>query len=577
MALTGLAMIRQSSSGLSIAGNLGIRLGAVSGANLGTEAAMAWLKPMLNGAPNALDADIAAQSYYSDWGTTDNSRLNGDPTLFSAADWNNSVLVTNDDGTGNEVRYIVERLCKFSNLGQSAPTQKCVETTLSDGSDKSAPATTTPSRARRRPRSCTTASRPASRVRATPSATSRSCWYRPERDPSKNEQSEQAMNHHHSPMAPKPQPSKRLAVCWALVLSSMISTPVLSAQTDISSSPITSTNAAQVKPNIMLLMDTSGSMGWGHMPDEVETQVGIGSIGYKAAQCNVLFYNSTQSYAVPKNADGTLFPTPSFSSARYDAFDTTNLTTVDLSSAFKAYDDNTLRTTGYNDTAQPAYYYTKSGGTVPITGYTSTPCTDADPYAAVVPASLSPAPPATTVTFPSSDGGTWTRTLVGAGEQQNFAIWFTFYRTRILLVKSAASLAFTPLTDSFRVGFITVKPKDNPTDSAINARQIPGDRRLHVDAARAVVCQAVLAKAERLVADQRRTGAGRAALRGQARRHQRRHARGSGAVRVPAELHHHDHRRLLECPGRVDGDGRPSSAARSTCPGKRWSASGTAT
>ena len=277
------------------------------------------------------------------------------------------------------------------------------------------------------------------------------------------------MNDHHSPMAPKPQPSKRLAVCWALVLSSMISTPVLSAQTDISSSPITSTNAAQVKPNIMLLMDTSGSMGWGHMPDEVETQVGIGSIGYKAAQCNVLFYNSTQSYAVPKNADGTLFPTPSFSSARYDAFDTTNLTTVDLSSAFKAYDDNTLRTTGYNDTAQPAYYYTKSGGTVPITGYTSTPCTDADPYAAVVPASLSPAPPATTTTFPSSDGGTWTRTLVGAAEQQNFAIWFTYYRTRILLVKSAASLAFTPLTDSFRVGFITVKPKDNPTDAAINA------------------------------------------------------------------------------------------------------------
>ena len=53
---------------------------------------------------------------------------------------------------------------------------------------------------------------------------------------------------------------------------------------------------------------------------------------------------------MPKNADGTLFPTPSFSSARYDAFDTTNLTTVDLSSAFKAYDDNTLRTTGYNDT-----------------------------------------------------------------------------------------------------------------------------------------------------------------------------------------------------------------------------------
>ena len=70
-----------------------------------------------------------------------------------------------------------------------------------------------------------------------------------------------------------PRRGRRCArpLCWALVLSSMISTPVLSAQTDISSSPITSTNAAQVKPNVMLLVDASGSMGWGHMPDEMES------------------------------------------------------------------------------------------------------------------------------------------------------------------------------------------------------------------------------------------------------------------------------------------------------------------
>jgi hypothetical protein len=137
MALTGLAMIRQSSSGLSIAGNLGIRQGAVSGADLGTEAAMSWLKPKLSAGAGALDNDIAGQAYYSDWGTSDASRLNGDPTLFSAADWNNSVLVTSDDGTGNEVRYIVERLCLKPNLPQSDSTQQCVETTLTDGSDKS--------------------------------------------------------------------------------------------------------------------------------------------------------------------------------------------------------------------------------------------------------------------------------------------------------------------------------------------------------------------------------------------------------------------------------------------------------
>src|SRR5664280_640391 len=251
---------------------------------------------------------------------------------------------------------------------------------------------------------------------------------------------------------PRPSPGLRTAVCWALVLSSMISTPVLSAQTDISTSPITSTNAAQVKPNIMLLMDTSYSMGWTHMPDEVETQVGVDAIGYKAAQCNALYYNPTQTYAMPKQADGSQFTAPVFANAPYDGYDNTS-PNVNLSAAFKAYDDVTLRTSGYNDTPQAAYYYVKTGGTVPIATYNSSPCLDSD----------------VNMTVTSSDSGTWTRVVVGAGEQANFAVWYSFYRTRILLIKSAASLAFTPLTDSFRVGFITVKPKDNPTDAAINS------------------------------------------------------------------------------------------------------------
>ena len=264
-----------------------------------------------------------------------------------------------------------------------------------------------------------------------------------------------------------PSGAARQALLWALTLSSMISTPVLAAQTDISSAPITSTNAAQVKPNIMLLMDTSGSMGWGHMPDEVESQVGYAAIGYKAAQCNVLYYKRDQAYATPKQANGLPFATPSFTGARYDAFDIASFITVDLSSAFKAYDDNTLRTSGSNDTPQPAYYYYKTGGTVPIAAYNASPCLDGDAGASM----------------PSSDGGIWNRVTVGPSsgvggvdERNNFAIWYSYYRTRILLIKSAASLAFTPLTDSFRVGFITVKPKDNKTDLTINpAKYLPID------------------------------------------------------------------------------------------------------
>ena len=62
------------------------------------------------------------------------------------------------------------------------------------------------------------------------------------------------------------------------------------------STPIASTTAALVKPNIMLLMDASGSMARTHMPDEVETMMGATSVGYKSSQCNVLYYDPAQTY-----------------------------------------------------------------------------------------------------------------------------------------------------------------------------------------------------------------------------------------------------------------------------------------
>ena len=133
MALTGLAMIRQSGSGLSIAGNLGMRQNALSGADLGTEAALAWWQPLL-ATPGALDSDIVAQGYFSDWGTTDPTRITGDPSQYN---WNNSVVLPGQDASGNTVSYIIERLCKLNNQPSTAAGQQCVETALSNGNDMS--------------------------------------------------------------------------------------------------------------------------------------------------------------------------------------------------------------------------------------------------------------------------------------------------------------------------------------------------------------------------------------------------------------------------------------------------------
>src|SRR5678815_1371922 len=154
----------------------------------------------------------------------------------------------------------------------------------------------------------------------------------------------------------------RFLGCGVAALAFAVS-PLQAAQTDISSTPITSTNSAQVKPNIMLLMDTSDSMSFSHMPDEVETMLGpisttdvAARIGYKSSQCNVLYYNPSTTYVLPKRADGSFFPTPSFSSAPYDVYDTLSSVTVNLASGFTPYDDSTLRHGGWTYPLTPAYY-----------------------------------------------------------------------------------------------------------------------------------------------------------------------------------------------------------------------------
>ena len=248
----------------------------------------------------------------------------------------------------------------------------------------------------------------------------------------------------------------------AVVVALAIASSSHAAPTDISNNPIASSTSAAVKPNIMLLMDASGSMARTHMPDELETTAGPTSIGYKSAQCNVLYYNPTQLYTRPKRFDGTFFPAPAFGSAPYAGFGAyyaaPDLSVTDLNTRFVAYDNTTLDVVSpFPDTPQRAYYYVYTGPEA--LKFDTLPCAQHDGGATVA----------------TAGGGLWTKTFpTTAAESQNFAIWYSFYRTRISLIKSAASLAFSPLNDTKRVGFITVEPKDTPTSAAINpVRYLP--------------------------------------------------------------------------------------------------------
>src|SRR5450432_799229 len=192
------------------------------------------------------------------------------------------------------------------------------------------------------------------------------------------------MKHAQPSIASRRRGLSRAAVVVALAIASSSH----AAPTDISNNPIASSTSAAVKPNIMLLMDASGSMARTHMPDELETTAGPKSIGYKSSQCNVLYYNPSQLYTLPKRFDGTFFPfpNPAYGGAPYAGFGAyyavPDLSLTNLNTSFRAYDTSTLDSGAFTDTAQKGYYYVYTGPE-PLK-FDAPPCTQLDTGVSVV-------------------------------------------------------------------------------------------------------------------------------------------------------------------------------------------------
>lgn len=118
----------------------------------------------------------------------------------------------------------------------------------------------------------------------------------------------------------------KLLACWILISSWMVHAAV----TDISSNPLSTASGTIVRPNVMFVLDDSGSMNFNFMPDHVGyTQTGnkcrSGSTGRTTASCagtsqtgyqkpttggdppvyspyfNAIYYNPTISYSPPTN------------------------------------------------------------------------------------------------------------------------------------------------------------------------------------------------------------------------------------------------------------------------------------
>lgn len=254
-------------------------------------------------------------------------------------------------------------------------------------------------------------------------------------------------------------PALRILPALLFVALCIAAPATRAALTDIANVPLASSSTTVVKPNILFTLDNSGSMAWGFMPDDIENR--YNTTGYKSHLCNSVYYNPNVTYVPPKNADGTDFPNASFTAARYNGFDSSS-STRNLSNNYIAYDNTTSFGNG-SDTPQPAYYYVWTGSGTPSMSSTSniTGCW--------------PASGGTTAPFTHTTGN-WTKRQVSAtsgpgntDERQNFANWYSYYRTRLLMMKSATGRAFVSIGAGYRVGFITI----NPGNPVLSSRYLP--------------------------------------------------------------------------------------------------------
>lgn len=332
----------------------------------------------------------------------------------------------------------------------------------------------------------------------------------------------------------------RFTTRWLLFAAALISLNVHAALTDISNAPLATSSGSSVKPNLMYVLDNSGSMAWDYMPDNVDyPYFSTSKYGFASAQCNGVYYDPTQTYALPVYASGLAYPASSFTLAPIDGFGTTTTSTMNLNNNFYLDTNNIDGSFASPTTPGMAYYYNYTGTqttqaqktilvssstyfkecnssigsspgnavftkvrlsttettTVTISGTSSTSVsgitvngvqimsgsaaasTSSSTLATNIAAKISlggfsatASGSTVTITGPTSaanyiplipQSGSMTLTTdvfpdTNATHLQNFANWYSYYRTRILMMKSAAGLVFKNIDNGYRVGFTAI-------------------------------------------------------------------------------------------------------------------------
>ena len=216
---------------------------------------------------------------------------------------------------------------------------------------------------------------------------------------------------------------------------------VLSAQHDLSDTPLFT--LAGVDPNIVLTMDDSGSMAWSFMPTSVGDYPSTKRA--KSAAFNKIYYDPNVLYEPPVDEDGNSLGNATFTAAWDNGFNKSGSgsCTKDLSTSYRpswgginqTHCGSSNNSDGFynryaTSSSEAAYYYLFDDSRSGCNGN----LTDDDCYAKVV------------VSATSGVGDT-------VDERANFANWYSYYRKRVYVTKTAATLAFERFNSNIRVGY----------------------------------------------------------------------------------------------------------------------------
>lgn len=143
MTMAGIVLYRQIGTGLIIARNLSFKRTSAVAADFGVESARTWLVAQSSATLEQAGAINNVYFYYPGWcnttinasgvpdangdGNSDDCGANPAPSDFDATtfNWANAALATTNDGVGNDVRYVIHRLCQT--VGSiNASGQQCV-------------------------------------------------------------------------------------------------------------------------------------------------------------------------------------------------------------------------------------------------------------------------------------------------------------------------------------------------------------------------------------------------------------------------------------------------------------------